>query len=572
MLKQIDNANQFLKGLRQQYWTGQAYDLMHDELSSILLVKWYAEKNDLDFSTSTFNELFTTAQKFFNIDLKVGPVDSRLHSVVRTLSEYKIRGNAEISHQMHQAWLKKTHRKDLGQYFTPPFIRRFMMEIYKPSHTDVVCDPAAGSGAFLIEAANAMSHFRPSNFMYFDIDRLGAVPTAEKAFLMYEHPKTGASLDGVTMKQCDSLAEQWSTSPDRIYTNVPFGLNITNREILNKFEVSAGKKSQISQLLFIEKCLRELKEGGTFATVVDRGVASNLGLRKERSILSRMAHLELVVELPGVAFEYFAGTTFGTFLLFFTKTRSLERKRTMFTKVSNIGYDGKGYSHNNDVSMPRSFDPVNMQSSWENSDFRVAVDHFRDDKLDSVCSTEVAETGDWLYGSYKFRGTAGDRLKDLAVLSNIQWDGSNILNPTVNRKYRMVEETHLNPSKKSNSLVLHSILFSRLLSETQEPACGVVDSRFQGAGVTSENYVIVPKNGVAMTRIWHAINFNKEAGEYLRAISRGQGRGRIKEEDLMNLPIPPVQSHDKIASIIDLVHTKAETDQRLSQKLETLNN
>ena len=74
----------------------------------------------------------------------------------------------------------------------------------------------------------------------------------------------------------------------------------------------------MSQLLFIEKCLKQLTPNGKFATVVDKGVVTNDKYVRERRYLTTLAHLDLVVELPGVAFEYFAGTTFPTYLLFFS--------------------------------------------------------------------------------------------------------------------------------------------------------------------------------------------------------------------------------------------------------------
>ena len=572
-MQKTEDAGKLLKNLRQQYWSGQAYDLMLDELSSILLIKWYSEKYDQPFNAATFNKLLEDARKFFNIELKIGPQDCRLDNVIHILSGISIRGNNEISQQMHQAWLKKTHRKELGQYFTPPFIRQFMMEIYKPSPTDIICDPAAGSGGFLVEAACAMDFFKPSNFYYFDIDRLGAIPSAEKAFQMFEHPKTGESLDGVNIRQWDSLAQKWDKPPDRIYTNVPFGLVTTDKIVLQKYEVGIDRKSQTSQLLFIEKCLKELNVGGTLATVVDRGIATNLSLRKDRKAIAKMAHLELVVELPGQAFEYFAGTTFGTYLLFFKKyssTDDFQDKPTKFAKIDNLAYDTKGYLHSLDVEYVKSFDPSGMKLSWDKSDFKKVIDNFHNHSLEKVDYQDILEIGDWLHGSYKFRKVEGDKLKDLASLSSIRWDGENRLNPTVDRKYRMVIETHLNPSKKVNSLVYGSLLFSRLLSETQAPACGIVDDRFKGAGITSENYVIVPKDEDALAKIWHAINFDQSTGEYLRSVSRGQGRGRVKEEDMLNMPVPKVRSIDKILGVIEQIETKLTVDNKLLEKLNSL--
>jgi type I restriction-modification system DNA methylase subunit len=110
-----------------------------------------------------------------------------------------------------------------------------------------------------------------------------------------------------------TLATEWPKM-DRIYTNVPFGIKIQDPNILNSFDVGKTnghlKGSELSQLLFLEKCLRQLTPTGKLATVVDKGVATNDKYVRERKYLTTLAHLDLVVELPGVALEYFAGTTF----------------------------------------------------------------------------------------------------------------------------------------------------------------------------------------------------------------------------------------------------------------------
>ena len=570
-LKRVENAAKMLQSLRQQYWSGQAYDLMFDELFSILVIKFFSEKSSQDFNPSSFAALKEEAEKLYHMTLKVGPQDAKLNAVIDTLSQYQVRGNVEISHQMHQALLKKTHRKDLGQYFTPPFIRRFMLSVYKPDLADVICDPAAGSGAFLIEAANSMDRLlKSSNFIYYDVDRLGAIPTAQKAFLMYEHPSgPNVSLCDVELNACDSLACDWRVEPDRIYTNVPFGLTVSDPEILKKFEVGRNKKRQNTQLLFIEKCLKSLKQGGTFATVVDRGVTTNLGLRSERTALSKMAHLELVVDLPGQAFEYFAGTTFGTCLLFFRKVQVRKGSSfTKFAKVVNLGYDERGYLQSHDDSASRSFDPLNADASWDKSDFKAILDGLED--LDEVDSFDVIETGDWQFGSYKYRGLKGDKIRDLVTLSNTSWDGKNQLNPTVNRKLKAVEETHLRPQKKTNQLVSGSLLFSRLLSDNQDPVCGLVHGKWIGAGVTSENYLMVPNSEEALVRVWHAINFNQSTKDYLKDLARGQGRGRIKEDDLLNAPIPEVGCAPKVVAMLELLREKSDFDDRVHEKLRKL--
>ena len=49
-----------------------------------------------------------------------------------------------------EKFLGKTFRGEIGQFFTPREIVRFMVEMAEPKFGDIICDPASGSGGFLI--------------------------------------------------------------------------------------------------------------------------------------------------------------------------------------------------------------------------------------------------------------------------------------------------------------------------------------------------------------------------------------------------------------------------------------
>ena len=51
-----------------------------------------------------------------------------------------------------ERFLGDTFRGELGQFFTPRPIVDFMVDLLDPQESELVCDPAAGSGGFLIRA------------------------------------------------------------------------------------------------------------------------------------------------------------------------------------------------------------------------------------------------------------------------------------------------------------------------------------------------------------------------------------------------------------------------------------
>src|SRR5262249_23680169 len=150
---------------------------------------------------------------------------------------------------------------------------------------------------------------------------------------------------------------------------------------------------------FIERCLKQLAPGGRLAMIVDKGVVTNEKFRRERQDLTLLGSLQLVVELPGVAFEYFAGTTFPTYVLFFARG---EIDRTYFARLtpSTLGYDDRGYCSGGDTP---AFGPGGEEDAWVNSAFPAIVEGFRAGTLPSAPFAEVRESGDWHHGPHKYK-------------------------------------------------------------------------------------------------------------------------------------------------------------------------
>ena len=71
--------------------------------------------------------------------------------IVKLLQSYDLSDTSEdIKGIAFERFLGKTFRGEIGQFFTPRCIVEFMVRMVDPRETDVVCDPASGSGGFLI--------------------------------------------------------------------------------------------------------------------------------------------------------------------------------------------------------------------------------------------------------------------------------------------------------------------------------------------------------------------------------------------------------------------------------------
>lgn len=71
--------------------------------------------------------------------------------IVRLLESYDLSDTSEdIKGIAFERFLGKTFRGQIGQFFTPRCIVEFMVRMVGPVEGDVICDPASGSGGFLI--------------------------------------------------------------------------------------------------------------------------------------------------------------------------------------------------------------------------------------------------------------------------------------------------------------------------------------------------------------------------------------------------------------------------------------
>lgn len=72
-------------------------------------------------------------------------------AIVHELERYNLSDTSEdVKGIAFERFLGRTFRGEIGQFFTPREIVNFMVEMVDPKFEDVICDPASGSGGFLI--------------------------------------------------------------------------------------------------------------------------------------------------------------------------------------------------------------------------------------------------------------------------------------------------------------------------------------------------------------------------------------------------------------------------------------
>ena len=144
-----------------------------DEIAKILFVKVFVErelkakrKRHNLFSVAFLEEqvdpnplesLFQSTKAHYRND-RIFEADEKLNlkpatgiEIVRLLEKYNLSDTSEdIKGIAFERFLGKTFRGEIGQFFTPRPIVEFMVHMVDPKEGEVICDPASGSGGFLI--------------------------------------------------------------------------------------------------------------------------------------------------------------------------------------------------------------------------------------------------------------------------------------------------------------------------------------------------------------------------------------------------------------------------------------
>lgn len=214
-----------------------------------------------------------------------------------------------------------------GQFRTPRHIIRMMVEMMDPRPDEIICDPACGTGGFLVEAGAYLKE-KYKNEIFFDREKKDHY--MNRMFHGYDMDRTmlriGAmnmmthGIDNPFIEYRDSLSDQ-NTNRERyslILANPPFkgslDADIVSADLLKLC------KTKKTELLFLALFLQMLQVGGRCACIVPDGVlfGSSKAHKDIRKEIVENHRLEAVISMPSGVFKPYAGVS--TAVLVFTKT------------------------------------------------------------------------------------------------------------------------------------------------------------------------------------------------------------------------------------------------------------
>ena len=288
-----------------------------------------------------------------------------------------------------------------GQFFTPRNVVKLLVDMVDPSKDDKIIDPACGSGGFLVEAirhvwkkidkdgekfgwpdseiASEKQEVAIKNFRGIDKDNfLSKVAKAYMAII-------GDGRGGVFCENGLESPTHWKSitrdhiqigSFDVVITNPPFGkkLKIDDTTILESFslghkwklEKSSGNyqktntlhTGQAPQILFIERCLELLNNGGRLGIIVPESMFCNPSHRHIVQHIKTIARISAIVSLPEELFQPYTHAKTCAVVIENKKTNSKDGHEIFMGIAKWCGHDSRGLPIPND-DLPKIIDKFN---------------------------------------------------------------------------------------------------------------------------------------------------------------------------------------------------------------------
>ncbi len=271
------------------------------------------------------------------------PKPSLLQEAVNIIDTINISSqNQDVQGDIYEYLLSelKTSGKN-GQFRTPRHIIRMMVELVEPQIGMKICDPACGTGGFLINAYEYILRVNTSpDIVKYDEGGVAHNLVGDKIIkkehwnLLRRNTLFGFDndttmvriglmnmilhgIENPNIRYADSLSKNFDHSPkyEIVLANPPFTGSIDKSDISDNFKISTTK----TELLYVELFYNLLHNGGKAAVIVPNGVlfGSSNAHKKVRELLLEKCQVETVISMPSGVFQPYSGV--GTAVLVFTK-------------------------------------------------------------------------------------------------------------------------------------------------------------------------------------------------------------------------------------------------------------
>lgn len=320
--------------------------------------------------SNKINNLFNKSKDkwrgIFSRDEKIKLKPEHLLTCVSFLQDIRLfNANLQIIDEAFEYLITEVAKGKKGQYFTPRWVIDMCVKILNPKINERVIDPSCGSSGFTTHSIFwvagqkfTIDGFDPeiveyANSMIYAIDSSPkAVKIAKALNLIAGDGKSNVfelnSLNPVkwndtgkssfrdlltrfdeNSKDEDNQINFQNFDFDIVMTNPPFSGGISEREILRQYVLAEKSGRTVSKIgrdiIFIERNIKFLKDGGRMAIVLPQGRLSNSNDLFIRNYIFNSGRVLGVIGLHGNTFKPHTGAK--TSVLIFQKYTDEERKK-----------------------------------------------------------------------------------------------------------------------------------------------------------------------------------------------------------------------------------------------------
>ena len=376
------------------------------EIINLLLVKLVDEitkspEDEVEFcirEEETDNALLERIQLFFKVNVKeqypeiiaehdlIGLNEELVRTVVEEIQGISLlQSSKDIFADAFEIFVSKLLKDEGGQFFTPSSIVKFIVNYLDPEIDSKIFDPACGHGGFLLEAKDLLWNKIDQDKTYSSMKKIEIISNLHgmdkdifltKIAKLYLEILSGGESNIFCEDSLDPIAYRAQARKlikndkfDYIFTNPPFGVKIPldNGDILESYQLGHAWKSigdskwemkaklakrQPPQVLFIERCVQLLNNGGKLGIVLPEGIFGNPSDGYIWEYLKSNGKILGIVSLDQNTFQPY--TCNKTSILLYQKLKTVPEDYNIdFAIVDNVGHDKDGkvlYKLNKDGS------------------------------------------------------------------------------------------------------------------------------------------------------------------------------------------------------------------------------
>ena len=323
-----------------------------------------------------YKDVFTATEEITASNSQLAVVISQLQQYSFMDSPHDVIGTA------YETYVAAHLKGERGQYFTNRLVVNMMVKIASPSEKDIILDPACGSGGFILSSMNyifdridsssrlqSAKEILKRNVVHqlFGVDISPKLTKIAKANMLLGKDGHGGIEHANSLDSIENLSAKFNDlcglgKPSIILTNPPFGaghdLRIKEGNILTQYQLGHqwevktdgtivysdklnDRMGVAPELLFLEKCLKWVKEDGIIGIVMAKGQLDNREALALRKIVCQKAQILAVINLHEDTFEPFCGSKAS--VIFLKKTSNPRSDYRIFMAISNkIGQTSRG--------------------------------------------------------------------------------------------------------------------------------------------------------------------------------------------------------------------------------------